>query len=298
MYEWDEAVQKMINWVEENLTQQPALLKMSREVGYSPGYSSSQFHAVTGRTLKNYIAARRLCRAAFDVRDTDKRILDIALEYGFSSQQAFTRAFACAYGCTPAAYRRAPRPIPIAVKKEVLFPEYYEGQGEKAMNQTVLTEPGVSVEYIPPHKYMGIWDDSVQEYCDFWEKHDCDEVCGIIESMSHVMHPACPAHTAGWYQKDGKRGYFYGLGVKDDYDGEVPDGFEIKSFPGSYYLVFSHPPFDFMKDCGEVVNRVDELAWNFDPAQKGFMWNERDCQAYQRMLPETAGYQILRPVKK
>ncbi len=298
MYEWDEAVQKMIDWVEDNLTQQPALLKMSRAIGYSPGYCSRRFHEIVGRTLKNYIARRRLCHATFDLRDTDKRIIDIALEYGFASQQAFTRAFASAYGCTPAAYRKAPKPVPISVRKEVLFPEYYEGQGEPTMDKTILTEPSVTVEYIPSHKYIGIWDDSVQEYCDFWEKHDCDEVGGIIESMAYAAHPVVTAHTAGWYRTKDERGYFYGFGVEDEYIGEVPEGFEIKEFPGSYYLVFSHPPFDFMKDCGEVVKRVDQLAWNFDPAQKGFAWNEEDCQAYQRMLPETVGYQILRPVKK
>lgn len=124
MYEWNEAVQKMIDWLEEHLTENPTLLTMSKQIGYSPYYCSSRFHEIVGVTLKAYISGRRLCRAALDIRDSDERIIDIALKYGFSSQQALTRAFVFAYGCTPAAYRKKPSPVPLRSKKAVLFPEY------------------------------------------------------------------------------------------------------------------------------------------------------------------------------
>lgn len=67
---------------------------------------------------------------------------------------------------------------------------------------------------------------------------------------------------------------------------------------GSYYLVFYHPAFDFLQDCEKVLNRVENLAWNFDPSTMGFAWNETECQDYQRMIPETIGYEVLRPVRK
>ena len=41
-------------------------------------------------TLRSYIAGRRLARAAAEVRDSDDRLLDIALKYGWSSQEAMT----------------------------------------------------------------------------------------------------------------------------------------------------------------------------------------------------------------
>lgn len=298
MYEWDEAVQKMINWLEGHLTEQKILLNMSKEIGYSSYYCSSQFHAVVKQTIKSYVAGRKLCLAAVAIRDTDQKLADIALNYGFSSQQAMTRAFVYAFRCTPAAYRRNPLPIPMALKKEVLFPEYYCEKGDHVMSKTVLTEPIVRIEFIPPHKYIGIWDKEAQNYFSFWEKRNCDEICGTIESMSNVMNPVVTCHTAGWSWDAGKRGYFYGMGVNEDFSGVIPEGFEIKEFPGSYYLVFSHPPFDFLKDCETVIGRVEEMAWNFEPAKIGYQWNEECCQDYQRMLPETLGYEVLRPVVK
>lgn len=147
MYEWNEAIQKMIDWIEDNLCENPSLLQMSEQIGYSPYYCSVRFHEITGMTVKSYMAGRRLRLAALAVRDTDDRIIDIAVRCGYSSQEALTRAFRAAFGCTPASYRREPVPIPLSVRQVVLFPEYYRNlRGEKTMSKTVLTEAHVKTD--------------------------------------------------------------------------------------------------------------------------------------------------------
>lgn len=250
MYEWNKAIQKMICWIEENLTENPSLQEMSRQVGYSPYYCSVKFHEVVGMTIRNYIAGRRLAQATLEIRDTDERILDIAVKYGYSSQEALTRAFVSAYGCTPAVYRKHPVPVTLCIRQAVFLPEHYVDRGGPTMNRTLLTDAHVRVEHIPEHKYVGIWDKEAGEYGSFFARHDCDAVCGTIDSMSHVSHPIVTCHTAGWFYDNGTRGYFYGFGVPADYDGVIPEGFEIRAFPASDYLVFFHPPFDYPKDCG------------------------------------------------
>ncbi len=298
MFEWNEAVQSMINWMEEHLTENPSLLEMSAQIGYSPYYCSNRFHEISGMTLRNYLAGRRLARATLEIRDTDERIIDIAVKYGYSSQEALTRAFVSAYGCTPAAYRKKPVPVALSNLKVVFFPEHYIQKGGATMNKTLLTDSHTRVEHIPAHKYIGIWDITSADYMNFFSKRNCDKICGTIDSMSHVSHPIVTCHTAGWFHENGQRGYFYGFGVPDDYDGDIPEGFEIKSIPASDYLVFFHPPFDYLKDCGEVMGRVEKLAWNFDPKTKGYAWNEDICPDYQRHYPEVIGYEVLRPIKK
>ena len=88
MFEWNETVQKMIDWIEAHLTENPSLLEMSNQIGYSPYYCSNRFHEIVGMTFKSYVAGRRLARAALEIRDTKIRILDIAIKYGYSSQEA------------------------------------------------------------------------------------------------------------------------------------------------------------------------------------------------------------------
>ncbi len=297
MRELEEAVQRMLEFAEAHIGENPTLMDMSRHAGYSPSYCSQQFHRITGKTLRRYLAGRRLAIATLALRDTDTRIIEIALDSGYSSQEALARAFVGAYGLTPHAYRKAPRPVRLPIKQNVLFPLDQKNKEGIDMESTILTSASVRVEYIPAHKYMGIWEPNVDNYMDFWDRHDCDEVCGFIESMRHVADPIVTPHTAGWYQnQDGKQGYFYGLGVPVHYGGSIPKGFEIRDVKASYYLVFCHPPFDFQRDCAEVMRRVEELAWGYNPAEQGFRWNDKEFPAYQRHMPETLGYEILRPV--
>ena len=294
MKEWTEAVEQMIAWIEDHPEQTRVLEDVAGEVGYSPWYTSTLFHDVTGMTLKSYASGRRLARAAEEIRNTNERILDIAVRYGYSSQEAMSRIFKEQFGCTPAAYRRNPVPIPLQTRKVVLFPDYEKERIQKMEKERL----SVRTEYIPAHKYLGIWEERATDYCEFWKYQDCDTVTGYVTSMDKAAHPVVTAHTAGWQHKDGKKIYFYGTGVPTDYAGPVPEGFELRDVPEGYYLVFSYPSFDFMTENADVMSAVEDLAWNFDPASLGFAWDEDARPDYQRHYPEKFGYQVLRPVKK
>jgi len=100
-------IENMVDWVEQNLEEAPTLDKMSSHVGYSSYYCSSKFHEVVGLTFKSYVYKRKLSNAAIDLVETKDRIIDIASKYGFSSHEAFTRAFAREYGMSPSRYRNS-----------------------------------------------------------------------------------------------------------------------------------------------------------------------------------------------
>ncbi len=53
-----------------------------------------------------------------------------------------------------------------------------------------------------------------------------------------------------------------------------------------------------MTENTEVMPAVENLAFNFDPKEMGYEWNDEDCQIYQRPCPEKLGYQVVRPVKR
>lgn len=89
------------------------LAHLTRLLDCSQSQVSHQFHALTGTSLRDFVQARRPALALPAVRDGEQRLLDIALGCGFSSQEAFTRAFRAAYGITPGEYRRSPRPLSL-----------------------------------------------------------------------------------------------------------------------------------------------------------------------------------------
>ena len=73
---------------------------------------------VQGESLGRYIRERKLLLAARDLRDTDQRVYDICLKYGFDSQQTFTRVFTRTFNQPPGAYRKttvAPTEAPLLV---------------------------------------------------------------------------------------------------------------------------------------------------------------------------------------
>ncbi len=100
-----QTLQSMVQWIDGNITKEPSLQRLSTYVGYSPGYCSAKFHAFMKISYKQYVAQRRIQHAASEVAKSSGKLLDIALKYGFSSHEAFTRAFAAYYGCTPKQYR-------------------------------------------------------------------------------------------------------------------------------------------------------------------------------------------------
>lgn len=113
-------VEKMIIWVEDNLNENPTLPRMASYVGYSECYCSLKFHEFTGVTFKEYVYKRKLSLAAKTLLETDDKILDVALKFGFSSNEAFTRAFCKEYGCSPRNFRTNRPDIKYYERCEVL----------------------------------------------------------------------------------------------------------------------------------------------------------------------------------
>lgn len=70
------------------------------------GICNDCFLQYKGESLGRYIRERKLLLAARDLRDTDQRVYDICLKYGFDSQQTFTRIFTRTFNQPPGAYRK------------------------------------------------------------------------------------------------------------------------------------------------------------------------------------------------
>lgn len=300
MFEWHQNVQRMIDWIEENITDSLLLGRISELLNYSPFYCTKQFHAITGMSLRNYIRLRKVCNAALELRDTDGRILDIAVKYGFSSQEAFSRAFVKAYGVAPSAYRKVPKPIPLLLKRYVFNPYILEIGERCKLSKEGLKEITVRFEVLPAHKFIGIRNINARHYFHLWKLQeqipgqDCHTVCGLLESISGSIN----GQVGGWYIENGHRGYLYGIEVATGHCGEVPEQMQCIEVPESLYVVFYHPPYNYEDINDTVMGKVDEMAWTWDPEEHGYMWNEEENPIYQRSEPEKYGYAICRPVKR
>jgi len=77
----------------------------------SPAHFIRTFHAVFGETPHRYLQRRRVERAMFLLRETDRTITDVCFDVGFTSLGTFSRTFRSIVGETPSDYRAANPPI-------------------------------------------------------------------------------------------------------------------------------------------------------------------------------------------
>ncbi len=79
---------------------------VAKAAGYSYYHLNRQFTAILGESIGSYIKKRRLADASKKLLYTDLKIIDIAIEYGFDSPEAFSRAFKAIYKVSPQSYRQ------------------------------------------------------------------------------------------------------------------------------------------------------------------------------------------------
>ena len=76
---------------------------------YSPSYFMKAFKRATGMPFVQYLKHYRLEKAAALLRETDRTILEIAMETGFDNLSYFTRSFKEKYGISPGKFRTPPK---------------------------------------------------------------------------------------------------------------------------------------------------------------------------------------------
>ncbi len=116
----NEIVQEMIDWIEEHLKGTFSLDALATHTGYSPYYCSFLFHLEVGMNLRKYVLLRKLY-VSMEALTSNAKILDVALAYGYSSQEAYSRAFKKVFGCSPAVWKKQQKPIQSFAKKRLVL---------------------------------------------------------------------------------------------------------------------------------------------------------------------------------
>ncbi|WP_145318234.1 effector binding domain-containing protein [Paenibacillus xylanexedens] len=99
-------IQLAIEYLEQHLQDDFNIRETSTAASFSAFHFQRLFQAITGFTVLEYVRRRRLTEAAGVLRDTSQGILDIAIRFGYQSQEAFIRAFSAYFGMTPAKLRK------------------------------------------------------------------------------------------------------------------------------------------------------------------------------------------------
>src|ERR1700675_1204202 len=120
--EYSQRIDRVIDYLRENLHRQVKLGELAHVACFSEFHFHRIFGAVSGETLNNFTNRLRLEKAARLLRYSDQSLTDIALDCGFSSSAAFSRAFRYGYDTSPSQFRKSGEIKKSKICKE-LFPE-------------------------------------------------------------------------------------------------------------------------------------------------------------------------------
>ena len=141
----------VLRQIQDNLDAELELASMAKVACMSQYHFHRVFKAVVGENLKEHLRRLKLERAASKLREKNARIIELAFEAGFSSHEAFTRAFNKAFGVSPSAFRSQQNRL-LPSKSGIHFGQSLNDfspckYGETNMQVTETFFPEVSVVY-------------------------------------------------------------------------------------------------------------------------------------------------------
>lgn len=321
MYEWQKRLQIIIDEIDACIkahTDEAVTLKrLSHTLGYSEYYVSRKFKEISSMQFRDYLRYRRLAFALKEIRDTEKGILEIALDYGFSSHEAFTRAFKEAYGLTPSEYRR--KPVPVMLRTIIKpFDCYLLEIGETDMERAA-EDVKIYFVTIPAHKFLHIKNYESIGYWDFWQKQslipgqDCQTICSLLNGvqgklddmgdsepnsgsgqiMAYINEPT--GRICSWGIPLAE---CYGVRLPMDYNREVPEQMLLIDVPEAEYIVFEHGPFDYESQNSSVEEAMEAAMKNFDFSKTGYCLDLSPGRIFYFYHDPKRFWKYIRPVKK
>lgn len=168
-----EQIQQAVDFIEDHLTEKLPAARVADAAFMSLRSLHNHFPAVTGIACGEYVIRRRLAVALERLRTTDESVLHVALENGYESHEAFTRAISREYGASPKQLRARPRPA-AALDRLALVKEMYmgvlvrklnayraalfEGQGDNCENKAITAMEkwlAVNADALGPYRIFG-----------------------------------------------------------------------------------------------------------------------------------------------
>ena len=290
-------VQMLQEYIEENLQTAITLKELADYSGYSPWHIGHMFKEVSGKSPYEYIRLRRLTRAALVMRDENKKVIDVALDFVFDSQEGFTRAFTKEFGISPYKYHKQTPPIKLFLPQKV-YDTYramnYVYQNEERMVETMKT---VFVQIIerPERKCLIKRGIEATEYFKYCEEVGCD-IWNVLTSVKEALYEPIGMWLPENLRDNGSE-YVQGVELPLDYNKAIPDGYELIVLPPCTMMVFQGEPYDdekFAEAIGEIWKHIDK----FNPELYGYKWAPADGPRFQLAPMGYRGYIEARPVKK
>ena len=227
---WLDNMNRAISYIEENLYDKTDYEKVAQMACCSVYHFQRIFTFITDITLSEYVRRRKMTAAAFELQNSDIKVVDLALKYGYESPEAFSRAFHSMHGVSPSGARK--EGVEIKAYPRISFQITIKGETE--MNYRIEKRDafdmfGVSADINAAEGKPFI------EIPEFWGECIKDGTVDKIRSVAGLETDG-QIHGALYNFRDSKFSYMicYNVPLKG-----LQEGFEKLSVPSLTWAIFS-----------------------------------------------------------
>lgn len=219
--EWVRSLNRAIEYIESHLLEELTCEEVAAHVYISNFHFQRCFSLLTEMTVGEYIRNRRLSLAGQELTSSDKKIIDIALKYGYETPESFTKAFARFHGVTPTQAK-------------------VEGSGLKSFNRLLIKiklEGGTVMDYkiITREAFKVLvmtrlfkTESSFTDLPDYWTEYFSKGYGKLVPGSMGICEPERPDSDE----------FRYGIGQEYAEGAEIPKGYELLTIPANTWAVF------------------------------------------------------------
>ncbi len=249
--DWMTRMNQVMDYVEAHLCDEISESEVARIVACPYTTFQASFSQITGIAFSEYIRRRKLTCAAYDLQNTDEKIMDIALKYGYQSADAFRVAFKSLHHVSPTDVRKK------SVKLTFYCNLHFEVaiKGVEKMDYTIVERESfqvLGIRRITPYG-GGTW---------AIVKSD-----GSNDKIKEISGKFFDLGLCFGFLEDGSDDYMCAI----EWEGEEVEGFETFTYPPATWIVFEAK--------GSISDHVLVSVWN--RINKEFLPNSkyRKCMA-------------------
>lgn len=231
--DWLNRMNSAMDYVETHLSEEIEYEQVARIACCSTYHFQRMFSFITGLPLSEYIRRRRLTLAAFELQQSNTKVIDIAWKYGYESPEAFSRAFKKLHGVMP----RSARDKGIELKAYPRLSFHISIRGDVEMNYKIEEKQafdmfGISTVINADEDFL---EQAFIEIPKFWARCVSDGTIDRIRAAAGLGENG-QLHGVLYNSQGEKFSYMIGYFLPQS---GLPEGFEQLQIPPQTYAIFS-----------------------------------------------------------
>ncbi|MGX9756905.1 AraC family transcriptional regulator [Clostridioides difficile] len=282
--EWIERLNKAINYIEENITKEIEYKQLAKIACCSTYHFQRMFAYMADVPLSEYIRRRRMSLAAVELQNDNKKIIDVALKYGYSSPTAFNRAFKSIHGIAPSIIKKE-ETINLKAFPPISFKITIKGAEE--MNYRIEKKEAFRIVGVSQHLHTEL-EKNFEIVPKMWQQSALD---GTIQKLLPMMNSQPKGVLGVSVCNDSEEWkYFISVASTESIDDKL-DEYTI--------LPFTWAIFSGEGQCPQAIQELEKRIVTEWLPTSGYEYdNGPDIELYLNPDPQNAKFEVWVPVIK